>query len=77
MPTFTSDHLRQIAASIFEAAGVAPAEANVVAESLVESNLAGHDSHGVLRIPLWANAGIGVQPDFDVLEKLCLAQAKV
>jgi O-succinylbenzoate synthase len=34
-------------------------------------------SDGVLRIPLWTDPGIGVQPDLDVLEKLCLARAKL
>lgn len=36
---------------IFVAAGVPPEVAHRVAESLVESNLVGHDSHGVIRVP--------------------------
>jgi uncharacterized oxidoreductase len=36
---------------LLAAAGVAPDEAAVVAASLVESNLRGHDSHGVMRLP--------------------------
>jgi uncharacterized oxidoreductase len=35
---------------MFLAAGVPPEVAHRVAESLVESNLAGHDSHGVIRM---------------------------
>ena len=39
------------ATSILIAAGTEPGRAEVVARSLVEANLAGHDSHGVLRLP--------------------------
>jgi LDH2 family malate/lactate/ureidoglycolate dehydrogenase len=46
-----ADALRALTARIFAALG-APADiADVVAESLVDANLAGHDSHGALRIP--------------------------
>jgi hydroxycarboxylate dehydrogenase B len=47
------DHreLRTIAARIFQAGGSAPAEATIVADHLVDSNLSGHDSHGVGMIP--------------------------
>lgn len=48
----TIDHakLRLFASAIFQAANVDSDEADVVAESLVESNLCGHDSHGVVRV---------------------------
>src|SRR4051794_3575914 len=36
---------------MFAAGGSDPAEAATVADHLVEANLAGHDSHGVIRIP--------------------------
>jgi LDH2 family malate/lactate/ureidoglycolate dehydrogenase len=39
------------ATSILIAAGTDPGRAAIVARSLVEANLAGHDSHGVLRLP--------------------------
>ncbi|MGI9416472.1 MAG: malate/lactate/ureidoglycolate dehydrogenase [Geminicoccaceae bacterium] len=39
------------AATIFEAAGSSPEEAAKVARRLVDANLTGHDSHGVIRIP--------------------------
>jgi LDH2 family malate/lactate/ureidoglycolate dehydrogenase len=46
-----ADALRTLTARIFAALG-APADiADVVAEALVDANLAGHDSHGALRIP--------------------------
>ncbi|TMI80008.1 MAG: Ldh family oxidoreductase [Bacillati bacterium ANGP1] len=48
---FPAEVLLGTGARIFQAAG-APAEtARVVASALVEANLKGHDSHGVLRIP--------------------------
>ncbi|MGI9498618.1 MAG: malate/lactate/ureidoglycolate dehydrogenase [Geminicoccaceae bacterium] len=43
--------LVRAAAAIFEAAGSSPGEAEKVASRLVDANLAGHDSHGVIRIP--------------------------
>ena len=50
MPEFEPAYLRDLGRRIFEAAG-APADiAEHVADHLVASNLAGHDSHGVIRI---------------------------
>ncbi len=46
-----AEKLRQFAAAIFEHAGCARDEAERVARRLVEANLTGHDSHGVIRIP--------------------------
>jgi uncharacterized oxidoreductase len=51
MPTFSGSKLTSFAQSLFEAAGVPAADAAVVARSLVDGNLCGHDSHGVMRIP--------------------------
>jgi hypothetical protein len=31
---------------------------------------------GVMRVPLWSGAGIGIEPDPGLLEKLTLQQAK-
>ena len=45
--------LRELTASIFHAAGCQPAEAERIATHLVSANLAGHDSHGVLRVPTY------------------------
>jgi uncharacterized oxidoreductase len=45
------DRLRAFTAAIFHAAGCQPAEAQCVAAHLVEANLVGHDSHGVIRVP--------------------------
>jgi LDH2 family malate/lactate/ureidoglycolate dehydrogenase len=51
MPIFSKEILRGVTAAIFRATG-APADlALQVAEVLVDNHLAGHDSHGILRIP--------------------------
>jgi len=44
------DRLRQLTAVIFQRAGCQPAEAERIADHLVEANLVGHDSHGVIRV---------------------------
>ena len=51
MPIFTKSHLENITASIFQAAGAPQDLAQQVAEVLVDNHMAGHDSHGILRIP--------------------------
>lgn len=51
MPTFRAELLKQIGSQIFAAAGATSDEARIVSQALVEANLAGHDSHGILRIP--------------------------
>jgi len=52
--TLQPEELLDLAQAIFVAKGVPEPEANLVADSLVEANLRGHDSHGVIRIPKWA-----------------------
>jgi uncharacterized oxidoreductase len=55
-----ADRLVALATRIFAAAGSAASEAALIAEHLVAANLAGHDSHGVIRIKKyvdWAKAG--------------------
>lgn len=42
--------------AIFLAAGAHPDNAALVARSLVKTNLSGHDSHGVLRVPQYLEA---------------------
>jgi uncharacterized oxidoreductase len=51
MPTVAADVLTVFARRVFEAVGVPGDEAATVAASLVDANLCGHDSHGVMRIP--------------------------
>ena len=50
MILISTDELTQFVRELFFAAGVGADEAAAVAASLVESNLRGHESHGVLRV---------------------------
>lgn len=49
--TVRADALARFVAALFEAAGAPPAHAERAGEGLVGANLAGHDSHGVVRVP--------------------------
>ena len=53
MPIFKSQQLHELGVAIFEGAGVPRSEAQHVMDLLVESNLVGHDSHGMIRIPVY------------------------
>ena len=50
MPRLDPDKLRPFVQQIFERAGSNAHEAERVAHYLVESNLVGHDSHGIIRV---------------------------
>jgi uncharacterized oxidoreductase len=50
MPTFTSDQLERVGQGVLEALGTPTDLAALVSHSLVESNLVGHDSHGIIRL---------------------------
>lgn len=56
MPTITPTALVSFAAQLLEKGGASAAEAAVVAPSLVDANLRGYDSHGVMRIPYYIQA---------------------
>ncbi|MGH2353155.1 MAG: Ldh family oxidoreductase [Chloroflexota bacterium] len=56
MPMFPAEKLRQVSTTIFRAAGADPEPASIVADHLVDAHLAGHDSHGVLRIPSYVKS---------------------
>lgn len=51
MPTITANSLKDFINRIFAAAGVDPTIAHHTTEHLINANLAGVDSHGVLRVP--------------------------
>jgi len=51
MPTVTWEPLESLASEIFRKVGVPASGAAWMATLLVRSNLRGHDSHGVIRIP--------------------------
>jgi len=50
MPTLTSSQLLSLSTSLLKAAGASDEEARIVSKYLVNANLAGVDSHGVLRL---------------------------
>ena len=63
-----ANHLRTFVRSIFVAAGCSDAESARIAKHLVEANLVGHDSHGVIRVPryvTWLKEG-ALHADQDV-----------
>lgn len=56
MPVFTAPVLHAFAENLFLAEGVPDAEAGIVAASLTDANLCGHDSHGLIRVVQYINA---------------------
>lgn len=50
MPLVAVADLRPIMLDLLISVGSSPEHASMVAESLIDANLAGHDSHGVLRV---------------------------
>jgi uncharacterized oxidoreductase len=50
MKTLAAPKLVALVAAVMQGAGCSEAEARTVAQRLVDSNLVGHDSHGVLRV---------------------------
>ncbi len=53
MPTISEPELLRFATELLERGGIGPSQAAIVADSLVQANLRGHDSHGVMRIPFY------------------------
>src|SRR5687767_2606523 len=56
MPTFHPTKLQFFAAQLLKAGGASGDDAELVAASLVDANLKGYDSHGVMRIPYYVQA---------------------
>lgn len=56
MPVFNAAHLIEIGAWLLEAVGASAETARLVSRSLVEGNLTGHDSHGVIRLVQYVRA---------------------
>jgi uncharacterized oxidoreductase len=52
LPVLTAEKLTESCLKIFSALGVPNAEAEVVTRAMVDANLVGHDSHGVIHLPL-------------------------
>jgi len=53
VPVFSADNLIRFASELLAAGGLGQHEAELIARSLVDANLRGHDSHGVMRIPYY------------------------
>ncbi len=53
MPVIQHDPLRRLCFDLFKTAGAPEADARIISDHLVDSNLNGHDSHGVSRAPLY------------------------
>ncbi len=51
MPDVRADLLHRFACELLCAVGTCVESATIVADSLIDANLTGHDSHGVLRLP--------------------------
>lgn len=56
MPTIVADALQKFAVKLLAAGGASADEASRVGRSLVDANLRGYDSHGVMRIPYYVQA---------------------
>jgi uncharacterized oxidoreductase len=71
------ERLKSLVTAVFAAAGCGPHEAERIAHYLVEANLVGHDSHGVIRVPFYvqwlregkvlANQSLGVVFENEVI----------
>jgi uncharacterized oxidoreductase len=55
MPIVPAETVRSLLTAMFSAAGSEPEEAQAIARHLVDANLTGHDSHGVIRVPIYLN----------------------
>ena len=56
MPTIAADSLTKFAEAMLLAGGATPEEARITSVSLVDANLRGYESHGVMRIPYYLDA---------------------
>lgn len=51
MPNVPHSTMRSYGYALFEAAGLPADQSRIVTDHLVDANLTGHDSHGIIRIP--------------------------
>ena len=56
MPILTVAEVSRVGREMYERVGASPEEAATVVDLLVESNLAGHDSHGARRLVQYVEA---------------------
>ncbi len=50
---------------------------SLLAEDLAPAPVPQKGDDGIARIPLWTEPGLGIEPDMELLEKLCVDQAHV
>ena len=55
MPVFDHEYLHKAAFHVYLAKGSSEEEAATVADHIVKANLVGHDSHGVINVPVYAD----------------------
>ncbi len=53
MPIIAADKIQKTAAVLLEGAGASAKEAEIVSRHSIAANLAGHDSHGIIKIPTY------------------------
>ena len=68
MITLMDNQLRRIGVAMLKAAGVPEESARLITGYLVDANLVGHDSHGIMRIPYYVRAirGGRMKPDVNI-----------
>ena len=69
MPVLSIDELQDASTGVFRLAGVPSDQVEIVVDLLIRANLAGHDSHGVVRIPGYvASVKSGrIKPELEIL----------
>ena len=67
MPVVPHDVLREFVYNIYRGAGGTEEDARIVSDHVVDSNLAGHDSHGVINAPNYIS-GMEGGPAADKME---------
>ena len=55
MPRIECDQLHKISLEILKSEGSTSEEANIVSEHLIAANMAGHDSHGIIQVPVYVD----------------------
>jgi len=53
MPKIAADRLEKIADTLLQGAGASAEEAAIISKHSIGANLAGHDSHGIIQIPVY------------------------
>ena len=72
MPTIHHNALREYVCQVFERSGTPLDEARIVSDHLVDANLAGHDSHGVLRAAGYARGmqkGVTPRRKYEIIKE--------